>query len=76
MIMGLVVRGLKWKVREADRGSVLMSDIKIGFISRLESDDVVAKDLLTSFDDSQGKRGSVEEGNTCREEYEGWGVVR
>ena len=42
---------------------------KIGLISRLETEQVIAKYLLTVFDDLQGKRRCVKEGDACMDEY-------
>ena len=48
---------------------VIVSRVKIGFISRLETEQVFAKDLLTTFNDLQGKRRRVEERDTYIDEF-------
>jgi hypothetical protein len=49
------------------RWSVTVSRVKIRLVSCLETEQVVAKDLLTAFDDLQSKRRCVEEGDACME---------
>ena len=43
--------------------------VEIGLVSCLETEQVVAKDLLTAFDDLQGKRCCVEEWDAYMDKF-------
>ena len=47
---------------------MIVSRVKIGFISCLETEQVFAKNFLTTFNDLQGKRRCVEEGDAYIDE--------